>query len=424
MFVIGPTEVPELKKGQKFDVEVDYVDLEWHLEHKWFSNKEFEAGFVLNAEIKMVEDPVHGLVRDYSEPQYAEAWQFWQSAERRRNPDAVIAPFQVYSDKAQVNNKLRSVHPVKFCLLNVPYSKRIAHLSTVAYIPVLNKPANVSKATWRLVKLWIHSKVVSLLLDPLKRLSKDGKWMKDPTGQPRHVFTRLASYVLDAPEGADVMMVKGWPSQHPCEVCLVTKGELEQLGSWTSRTEAVQEQRYKELRQVGSNAERSKLSAQYSQQPVPCALWHFHDQRFQGFGSSTRVLGYEAMHNEDLGVFLYIIQIMDSYLRSIGANPASVFNRLNYRHALVPSTGKYKVCSTVVDVHLCAFFCLRGLSATILRRKLLPESLPRAGEGAQECDAGSAAFAAWHREQHPSDRLSHSPVNQVRCLCSPSLVLL
>ncbi len=338
---IGPKEVPELKKGQRFDIEVDYVDLEWHLEHKWFSNPAFKDGFVLNAETKMVNDPVHGPVRDFSEPHYADAWQFWQSSERRRNPDAVIAPFQVYSDKAQVNNKLRSVHPVKFCLLNVPYSKRIGHLSTVAYIPVLDKPAYLSQSTWRLVKLWVHSKVMSLLLDPLKRLSKDGKRMNDPSGQPRHVFPRLASYVLDAPEGADVMMVKGWPSDHPCEVCMVPKAQLGEIGSWPSRTEQEQEAHYKELRQIRRNAERSKQSALYSQQPVPCALWGFSDQRFQGIGSSTRVLGYEAMHNEDLGVFLYILMIMEPYLRWIRANPARFFTILNNRHALVPRTGMY-----------------------------------------------------------------------------------
>ncbi len=337
--------VPDLDKKFKFSIEVDYVDLGWHLEHNWFSNPKYREGFVLEARRQFVRDPESGRsVRDYSEPHLAEAWNEWQDEERKDNPNAVIAPFQLYSDKALVNNKLRSVHPVKFALLNVAYNLRIKDLSTVAYIPVLNKPPNMPLATWRLVKLAIHSKVLDFLVAPLKQLSHTGKLMQDPSGVSRFVYPRFASYVVDAPEGADVMMVKGVPSAHPCESCLVSLGHLSDLNRRDAqrRTEQMMIANHKAVTAKLPKARRVELSTQLSTQPIKCALWGFKGQAGSGWGAITRVMGYEAMHNEDLGVFLYIVMVLEPYLQEVkGGSPAGLLRLMNENMGVMPPCGVY-----------------------------------------------------------------------------------
>ncbi len=335
--------VPDLDKKFKFSIEVDYVDLGWHLEHNWFSNAKYKEGFVLDAKRQLVRDPVSGRsVRDYSEPHLAEAWNEWQEDQREETPNAVIAPFQLYSDKALVNNKLRSVHPVKFALLNVAYSLRIKDLSTVAYIPVLDKPPDMPAPTWRLVKLAIHSKVLELLLAPLKDLSHTGKLMKDPSGVDRFVFPRFASYVVDAPEGADVMMVKGVPSEHPCEACLVSLQHLSDLNRRDAqrRTEEKMVDNYKRLTARQTKATRMELAKELSTQPIACALWGFKGQTGSGWGAITRVMGYEALHNEDLGVFLYIVMVMEPYLQEVkGGSVAPLMRLMNQNMGFMPPCG-------------------------------------------------------------------------------------
>jgi hypothetical protein len=297
---------------------------------------------------------------------------------------------QLYSDKAQVNNKLRSVHPVKFALLNAPYSKRIKRLSTVCYIPVLNKPPNMPTSLWRLVKLALHSEVLGLLLAPLKALSHSGKLMLDPSGVQRMVYPRFGSYVMDSPEGADVTMVKGVPSKHPCESCLCPKEELLNIDHDThpERTVEQQKQNYKELKSSKLNATaRADLSARLSTQPVKCALFGFADQDCDGWGSIMHVMGYEAMHNEDLGVFPYIISILEKYLLEVQNGRPSrsglvtwALREMNERHGWVPPTGKlvYIKLHTLRFSELTSHSC-RGLQSAFLWQQILPRPQPRAG---------------------------------------------
>ena len=111
------------------------------------------------------------------------------------------------------------------------------NLKNVAYLPTLEKPAMMSNAgLWRQVKLAYFSKALTLLLKPLKvctvflvyvntifihaLLAQDashtGMNMYDPSGRYQLVYPRLLSYVVDDPEGKDVMCIKGGNSKHPC----------------------------------------------------------------------------------------------------------------------------------------------------------------------------------------------------------------
>ena len=70
-----------------------------------FANSEYEDGFVLQAKVKTQDGR-----RVFTHPSNADAWIHLQN---KLPKHAAIAALQLYSDKSLVNNKGRSVHPVK-----------------------------------------------------------------------------------------------------------------------------------------------------------------------------------------------------------------------------------------------------------------------------------------------------------------------
>jgi hypothetical protein len=67
--------------------------------------------------------------------------------------------------------------------------------------------------------------------------------MQDPSGRVQLVHPCLFSYVVDDPEGKDVTCIKGSNSNHPCELCWVNRGELDDMRctiSFPLRTECQQ----------------------------------------------------------------------------------------------------------------------------------------------------------------------------------------
>ena len=87
---------------------------------------------------------------------------------------------------------------------------------------------------------------------------------------------------------------------------------------------------------------RAKVSAVH---PVPSGLWGFAQQQ-EGFGNSMLSMGFEAMHNLDLGVTLYTVDNMREYLvqekgmSSVAAQ--RVLTELNKRMKELPRAGKHE----------------------------------------------------------------------------------
>ena len=78
-------------------------------------------------------------------------------------------------------------------------------------------------------------------------------------------------------------------------------------------------------------------------QPVPCPLWGFADQEDADPGSIMFVLAHESMHNEDLGLFLYIIDNMKKYFEEKGMSAMRInrlFDEMNRRMEQMPRAGK------------------------------------------------------------------------------------
>lgn len=289
--------------------------------------------------------------RIYNAPHQCDTWITLQNELREHvNPNGVIAALQLYSDKTLINRKNLSAHPIRAALLNIHHSKRIRDLENIGYFPSLTKPAQMSAAVWRLVKLRYISMAIDTLLEPLKRLSYDGIMLSSPIdGEAVAVYPRLLSYVMDDPEVKDLTGVKGQGAPHPCEACWVHKDSLLQIDQqWEVRTETQQHliwlaheatmNRQPEPEQLGSFL-RSKVASVH---PVPSGLWGFAGQQ-DGLGNSMLAMAYESMHNEELGLFLYGIDNMRDFLlqeRKLSAIRAQrVLTEMNRRMYLLPRAG-------------------------------------------------------------------------------------
>ncbi len=302
-----------------------------------FGNRNYKGRFVLRA----YEDMRRGR-RVYSYPYTCDAWLSLQSLLPEH---AVIAGLQFYSDKTPVNMKNLSAHPVKCALLNVKYSTRIKNLQNVAYLTDLKRPTELTNdAVWRLVKLTYISKALDLLMQPLKVMSYTGVNLFDPSGKYQLVYPRLLNYVLDDPEGKDILCIKGGQAKHPCEVCWVPHEELLDVTCmYDARTEDQQRHAFYSLCSTRTQRRTCcpNLSATYSTHPVPSPLWGFCHQD-QGVANSMWSLGYETMHNEDLGAFLYKVDNMGKALKA--AKPdrnegAAALKELNKRLGELPRAG-------------------------------------------------------------------------------------
>lgn len=96
----------------------------------------------------------------------------------------------------------------------------------------------------------------------------------------------------------------------------VPKTELTVYGSSWSKKRRF-EHVHKDLQEqlcTARPAKRTKIDKEYSIQRIPSALWDFADGGTEQ-GSSIQAFSYDAMHNEDLGVFLYIIAAVRPYLQ-------------------------------------------------------------------------------------------------------------
>lgn len=319
--------------------------------------------------------------RIYNEPHQCDTWINMQNELRAHvNANGVIAALQLYSDKTLINRKGLSAHPIRAALLNIHHSKRIRDLQNVGYFPSLSKPAQMSAAVWRLVKLRYMSMAIDALLAPLKSLSYDGIVLTSPIdGETVTVYPRLLSYVMDDPEVKDLTGVKGQGAPHPCEACWVHKDSLLNIQqSWPVRTETHQALIWMahdaamhgqpEPEQLGTFL-REKVPSVH---PVPSGLWGFAGQQ-DGHGNSMLAMAYEAMHNEELGLFLYGIDNMREYLTKekhlSSVRAQRLLTEMNRRMYLLPRAG---VSLLLQHCRTCMYLILlmpcRGLSATTLQR--------------------------------------------------------
>ena len=310
-----------------------------------FVDKSLNDSFVTTAAPAFVDGQ-----RVYNAPHQCNAWIEMQDLVRSRPglDSAVIAALQLYSDKTLVNRKGLDVHPVKASLLNVPYSKRIERIisesSTVAYFDqLIDMPEGVPESLFRLVKLAYFSKALSALLEPMKRASHDGIDLVDPTGKLVHAYPRVLSYVMDLPESKDIYMVKGVPAPNPCEQCMVPYARLDKIfDEYPIRTVQQQMETCEEILNAPSKKARMDLIKKHSTWPVPCPLWGFADQDSDGPGCVMHALGFESLHNDDLGVFLYLIEYMKPYLEAKGYTKpriGKIFADMNKRLESMPRSG-------------------------------------------------------------------------------------
>jgi len=115
----------------------------------------------------------------------ADGWLHYQDkVQRRHGQPSVIAAMQFYSDKTQVTMAGRTAHPIRFCLLNTMFGKRVQNLRDIGYFP--NVPAPTTSSTGKTLsvevqkrfRLTVTAKCLTVLLEGVLRASYEGLTLK------------------------------------------------------------------------------------------------------------------------------------------------------------------------------------------------------------------------------------------------------
>ncbi len=223
---------------QGVEAELYHVDTaEWLAAE--FGNPKYAQGFTLRAAVRMVNGQ-----RAWSCPADSDVWNGHQADVDVIANGAVVAAIQLYSDKSLLSNKGTSVYPLKAILLNAPFAARtdIKNMRNIAFFPEIKRPHGMPMEQFKAAKRAIHHRVLQITLEPLKRLSKAGESLSDPSGVSQWVLPRLCNYVGDDPEckTAAGVYVSG-QGQKPCEMCYCPLHQLNQgLEDFAPRTVAEQ----------------------------------------------------------------------------------------------------------------------------------------------------------------------------------------
>jgi hypothetical protein len=220
------------------------------------------------------------------------------------------------------------------------------NIRTVAFFSTMpDLPNYLSADAKRILKLTYLSRALSILLQPLKQASFSGILLQDPHGNLQNTYPRVLSYVMDSPEVSDILCIKSAPAPFPCEQCWAPFNNLGDITKcYNERTEQTQQQLLGTLMRSRNAPRQGRDARLNSLPPVPSGLWGFKNQSSGGPGNILLVVGFESMHNEDLGITLYIVNNIKPHLmKRLGDDIRRVnllLKELNDRMAELPRTGK------------------------------------------------------------------------------------
>ncbi len=130
-------------------------------------------------------------------------------------------------------------------------------------------------------------------------------------------YPHLFSYVVDDPEGKDLTCIKGGNTKHSCELCWVDHNNLANMGvAFAERTIERQRIICEAICEATTAAEKAEISMEHSTHPVPSCLWGWRFGDMAGPTNMMLCVGYDSLHNDDLGVWCYIVKHVGSYLNT------------------------------------------------------------------------------------------------------------
>ena len=317
--------------GEPVHISFDHVDTAHWLDVE-FSKKEYSSDFTLWAGRE--DAIIDGISqRVISKPANANRWTAHQAS---LVPGGVVAGLQFYSDKTLINNKGAAAHPLRLSLLNVGYSARmqLKNLATVGYMPIIARPAGMNLPSFRRLKHIVRQRCLSILLQPLKRLSHQGVRIFDPHGIAQFVFPRLLSIVGDHPEIGDLLAIfsSGTP-QKPCSRCLAPRVSMADISQQhAARTMQTHQQMMHEVAAAagsgrGALGRVDAVKQEWSSHAVSLGLAGFAGEDTE-HGNLFQISGYDTLHTDYLGTWLDLIKAFKPYATAVGGAAGARFIKL------------------------------------------------------------------------------------------------
>lgn len=145
----------------------------------------------------------------------------------------------------------------------------------------------------------------------------------------------------------------------------MAKGQLSTGLEGQLRTELNSKQKVKQMQALSNITQREQLSKQCCLYPVDCAFWDFNFATLEDIAdihiplellelllSPYSAFTYEGMHNDDLGVFLTMVDVLKKLVHARGLASDSTWTDAKTNAKLRAMNIRMRMCPPAVDFNL------------------------------------------------------------------------
>ncbi|KAJ7056214.1 hypothetical protein C8F01DRAFT_1062415 [Mycena amicta] len=321
-------------------------------------------------------------VRFIKEPWMAdEYWDLQSGLPDTSDEHAKLCPYILYADKAKLSSfGTQKGYPIIARLANMTVgirnTTRWGGGAVVGWLPIVAEDTNeTGKTPYTNFKTAVWHASFTELLESITTYSKTGIWVKCGDGIERHLFPVLLILAADYEEASVMTLIRGYPSLHPCPVCLVHLDALsDPTDSSPLRTAIESERAVKEAREMSAQDREQKLK-ELGLRNVDNAFWLLSPR-----SDLHRASSFDRLHFYDSGLWgHHLFTQLKAHIDASGTRQLSVldkqFDKLprwpNLNHFATVSNISFNDGSKHRDVAKMVLFASHNLLKDELGQQLL-----------------------------------------------------
>ncbi|KAJ7053331.1 hypothetical protein C8F01DRAFT_1260668 [Mycena amicta] len=321
-------------------------------------------------------------IRFIKEPWMAdEYWDLQSGLPDTSDEHAKLCPYILYADKAKLSSfGTQKGYPIIARLANMTIgirnTTRWGGGAVVGWLPIVEEDTNeTGKTPYTNFKTAVWHASFSELLESIAPYSKTGIWVKCGDGIKRQLFPVLLILAADYEEFSVMTLIRGYPSLHPCPICLVHLDNLsDPTDSSPLRTAVESEQAVKEAREMSAQDREKKLK-DLGLQNVENAFWLLSPR-----SDVHRASSFDRLHYYDSGLWgHHLFPQLKAHIDASGRRQLSVldkqFDKLprwpNLNHFATVSNISFNDASKHRDVAKMVIFAAHNLLKDALGQLLL-----------------------------------------------------
>ncbi|KAJ7059280.1 hypothetical protein C8F01DRAFT_1220265 [Mycena amicta] len=283
-------------------------------------------------------------VRFIKEPWMAD--EYWDLQSGLPDEHAKLCPYILYADKAKLSSfGTQKGYPIIARLANMTIGIRNTTKwgggAVVGWLPIVAEDTNeTGKTPYTNFKTAVWHASFSELLESIAPYSKTGIWVKCGDGIKRQLFPVLLILAADYEElyviykfcgrinteypcSSVMTLIRGYPSLHPCPICLVHLDNLsDPTDSSPLRTAVESEQAVKEAREMSAQDKEKKLK-DLGLRNVENAFWLLSPR-----SDVHRASSFDRLHSYDSGLWgHHLFSQLKAHVDASGTRQLSVLDK-------------------------------------------------------------------------------------------------